>query len=65
MKRESQHGPTQPDRPKLRYEPPRIVAYDESALLDMIGPAGACARWPGSAPPRRGDRYDPDDYEDF
>jgi len=27
------------------YEPPRIVVYDETALLNLIGPAVACASW--------------------
>jgi len=27
------------------YEPPRIVAYDETALMNLIGPAVACASW--------------------
>jgi hypothetical protein len=33
------------DESKPRYEPPIIVAYDEASLLQMIGPAVACARW--------------------
>jgi hypothetical protein len=31
------------------YEPPRIVAYDENELMDIIGPAVACARWTGAS----------------
>jgi hypothetical protein len=30
---------------RRRYEPPRIVAYDEEALLTLLGPAVACASW--------------------
>lgn len=48
-----------------RYEPPRIVAYDESDLLDMIGPAVACARWPAGSVPRGDWSYEPGKYEDF
>jgi hypothetical protein len=43
------------------YEPPRIVAYDEAALLDLIGPAVACARWTGVGSARR--RDEPGDDE--
>ena len=39
------------------YEPPRIVVYDETALLNLIGPAVACASWSptGSSPSDVGD----------
>jgi len=33
------------------YEPPRIVVYDETALLNLIGPAVACASWTAGASP--------------
>ena len=46
------------DRPA--YEPPRIVVYDETALLSLIGPAVACARWTVGASPS-----DADEDEDF
>lgn len=36
-------APTVADKPQ--YEPPQIIAYDESALADIVGPAVACARW--------------------
>ena len=65
MKSTSGHAPASSEEAKTRYEPPRVVVYDESDLLDMIGPALACARWTGSAPPRGGRTYDPNDYEDF
>jgi hypothetical protein len=35
--------PDAPEQPV--YEPPRIVSYDEAALLRLVGPAIACARW--------------------
>jgi hypothetical protein len=45
------------DESKPRYEPPTVVAYDEASLLQMIGPAVACARWDtiGSQPNGAGD----------
>ena len=65
MERDSGHDHSTSQRPAPRYEPPRVVAYDESDLLDMIGPAVACARWPVTAPPSRGWSYEPGEYEDF
>lgn len=65
MERDRGHDTSTSNHAKPQYEPPRVVAYDESDLLDMIGPAVACARWPGSAPPTRGWSYEPGKYEDF
>jgi hypothetical protein len=67
MKHDGRHGPVTPEPLKRRYEPPRVVAYDESDLLDLVGPAAACARWTGSAPPPGTGSwsYAPGEYEDF
>jgi hypothetical protein len=68
MKHDRRRDASPPKQQTPRYEPPRVVAYDESELLDMIGPAVACARWEGSslAPGRPGSwSYEPGEYEDF
>jgi hypothetical protein len=65
MERDSGHDLPTSEEAKPRYDPPRVVAYAESDLLDMIGPAVACARWPGAAPVTRGWSYEPGKYEDF
>jgi len=65
MKHKNRHDQLPPTQPRPRYEPPRVVAYREDELLDMIGPAVACARWPVTAPPGRGSSYEPGEYEDF
>jgi hypothetical protein len=36
------------DAARPTYVPPQIVAYDEAALEELIGPAIACASWTGS-----------------
>jgi hypothetical protein len=49
---------------KRRYEPPRIVAYDEEALLRQLGPAVACASWDAGASGDGGSNYS-DDSNDW
>jgi hypothetical protein len=55
MKAANEHPEQASETPRPTYEPPRVVAYDESALLELIGPAVACASWhpsmPGGPPP--------------
>jgi hypothetical protein len=42
---ESQASTPPDDTSRPLYEPPQIIAYDEAALADIVGPAVACARW--------------------